>query len=91
MQRSLPRLDRHSASPQGTSSGVLDATPASSEHGHQASARPSPQRAFEVVVHQGEAFLQVIQGLEGDDEPARNKGVLDYATGWQHHVALFTE
>lgn len=72
--------------------GVLDATPASSEHGHPGLCEyKSSERAFEVVVHQGEAFLQVIQGLEGDDEPARNKGVLDYATGWQHHVALFTE
>jgi alpha-tubulin suppressor-like RCC1 family protein len=72
--------------------GVLDATPATSDRGHPGLCEyKSSERAFEVVVHQGEAFLQTIQGLEGADEPARDKGLVDYATGWQHHVAIFEE
>jgi alpha-tubulin suppressor-like RCC1 family protein len=49
----------------------------------------SNERAFEVVLHQGEAFLQVVEGLEGRDEPCNDRGVVAYATGWQHHMAVF--
>ena len=47
-------------------------------------------RAFEVVIHQGEAFLQVVEVLEND---AMNEGktLVDYTMGWQHQLAIFQE
>lgn len=69
---------------------VLDTTSAGTEGYHGLCEYSSSERAFEVVLHQGEAFLQVIEALESRNEPSNHRGVLDYATGWQHHIAVFS-
>eukprot|EP00605_Chrysophyceae_sp_TOSAG23-4_P001241 GSChrysophyteH1.ASY1.ANO1.1352.1 assembled CDS len=44
---------------------------------------PTSAQAFEVVLHQGEAFLQEVVELKEDAT------LLDYSTGWQHSLAVF--
>ena len=70
---------------------VLDTTPSDAVTGyHGLCEYSSSERAFEVVLHQGEAFLQVVEALESRNEPCNYRGVLDYATGWQHHLVVFS-
>ena len=70
---------------------VLDTTPAAADAGYEGLCEyASDERAFEVVLHQGEAFLQVVEALESRNEACNARGLVDYATGWQHHIAVFT-
>lgn len=49
--------------------------------------------AFELVLHQGEAFLQQIENLNIESNNSSgvssDVGLVDYSTGWQHSLAVF--
>lgn len=47
------------------------------------------ERVFEVVVHEGEAFLHPLDLAAQEQDQLADKSILDFSHGWQHQVGIF--
>jgi alpha-tubulin suppressor-like RCC1 family protein len=48
-----------------------------------------PERVFEVVLHDGEAFLDPLEGFSSDPGAGKGRQIIDLARGWRATVAVF--
>lgn len=67
---------------------LFDQSPGGSSTAWSTYADPG-ERIFEVVVHEGEAFLHPTDLAAQERDQLAEKSILDFSHGWQHQIAVF--